>query len=88
MELSLDQETPILRKAAAELLPPIVHRHRPLLNLWHSMRGISPYTFEGSYPSLVDRIYNGLANFVRIGSPCEGFRFGVMFDDEAIDSCL
>ena len=23
-----------------------------------------------------------------IGSPCEGFRFGVVFDDEAIDCCL
>jgi putative methyltransferase (TIGR04325 family) len=40
----------MLRKAAAELLPPIVHR--PLLNLWHSMHGIGPYTYEGSYPSL------------------------------------
>src|ERR1700722_15226487 len=31
---------------------------------------------------------DGLDNFVRIGSPHEGFRFGVMFDDEAIDCCL
>ena len=31
---------------------------------------------------------DGLDNFVGIGSPCEGFRFGVVFDDEAIDSCL
>jgi putative methyltransferase (TIGR04325 family) len=40
----------MLRKAAAELLPPIVHR--PLLNLWHSMRGIGAYTYEGAYQSL------------------------------------
>ena len=31
---------------------------------------------------------DGLDNFVGIGSPCEGFRFGVVFDDEAIDCCL
>lgn len=31
---------------------------------------------------------DGLDNFVGIGSPCEGFRFGVMFDDEAINGCL
>ena len=37
----------MLRKAAAELLPPIVHR--PLANFWH---GVSAYTYEGSYPSL------------------------------------
>lgn len=40
----------MLRRAAAEFLPPIVHR--PLLSLWHSMRGIGAYTYEGSYPSL------------------------------------
>jgi len=27
-------------------------------------------------------------NFVGIGSPCEGFWFGIVFDDEAIDGCL
>src|SRR5664280_2814961 len=31
---------------------------------------------------------DGLNNFVGIGSPCEGFRFGVVFDDEAIDGGL
>lgn len=40
----------MLRKAAAELLPPIVHR--PLLNLAHIMRGVGVYTYEGSYPTL------------------------------------
>lgn len=40
----------MLRKAAADLLPPILHR--PLLNLARSMRGISAYTYEGAYPSL------------------------------------
>jgi hypothetical protein len=27
-------------------------------------------------------------NFVGIGSPCKGFGFGVVLDDEAIDGCL
>jgi len=27
-------------------------------------------------------------NFVGIGNPCEGFWFGVVFEDEAIDGCL
>lgn len=31
---------------------------------------------------------DGSDNFVGIGSPCEGLRFGVMFDDEAIDCSL
>lgn len=31
---------------------------------------------------------HGLDNFVGIGRPCEGLRFGVMFDDEAIDCSL
>jgi len=31
---------------------------------------------------------DGLDNFAGIGSPCEGFRFGVVFNDEAIDGGL
>ena len=31
---------------------------------------------------------DGLDNFVGISSPSEGFRFGVMFDDESIDGGL
>jgi hypothetical protein len=31
---------------------------------------------------------NSADNFVGIGSPCEGFWFGIVFDDEAIDGCL
>ena len=31
---------------------------------------------------------DGLDNFVGISSPCEGFWFGVVFDNEAIDCCL
>ena len=31
---------------------------------------------------------DGLDNFVGISSPCEGFWFSVVFDDEAIDGCL
>jgi hypothetical protein len=45
-------------------------------------------------PKLVDRIQylvrasDSLDNFVGISSPSEGFRFSVVFDDEAIDCCL
>ena len=31
---------------------------------------------------------DGLDDFVGISGPCEGFRFGVVFDDEAIDCRL
>jgi hypothetical protein len=30
----------------------------------------------------------GADNFVRIGGPSEGLRFGIVFDDEAIDGGL
>ena len=31
---------------------------------------------------------DGPDNFAWIGGPCEGFGFGVVFDNEAIDCCL